>query len=67
MQPCASLNVCCLWCCAAQGSKQPAAAPVVPKEPVKPVVYPNKEAAKEAFKQLLQVKIHMDTFVAKPC
>jgi hypothetical protein len=29
--------------------------PAAPREPSKPVVYPNKEAAKEAFKQLLQV------------
>lgn len=28
--------------------------PAAPKEPAKPIVYPNKEAAKEAFKQLLQ-------------
>jgi hypothetical protein len=25
-----------------------------PREPVKPVIYPNKEAAKDAFKQLLR-------------
>jgi hypothetical protein len=41
---------------APQGVKEAAAAPVVHKEPVKPVVYANKEAAKEAFKQLLQVR-----------
>lgn len=34
---------------------------MVPREPVKPVVYPNKEAAKEAFKQLLQVSTRNNT------
>jgi pre-mRNA-processing factor 40 len=38
---------------AAAAAKDPGPS-AAPKEPQKPIVYPNKEAAKEAFKQLLQ-------------
>lgn len=52
-----SSSSCCLLCAQAGGKDAAAAAPVVPREPSKPVVYPNKEAAKEAFKQLLLVRL----------
>jgi hypothetical protein len=43
--------------CAQAGGKDASAAPAAPpREPSKPVIYPNKEAAKEAFKQLLLVR-----------
>lgn len=46
---------------AAAGSSRAAAAAAAlaaREQPSKPIVYPNKEAAKEAFRQLLQVQYH---------